>query len=62
MDLIGLLISIIIIGLVFWLIYWLIGMLPLPEPFKTVAYVILVLIAVIYLLSILPGIPHTWHR
>ena len=61
MDLISLLITLIIIGLVFWLIYWAIGMLPLPEPFKTVCYVILVLIAVVYLLRMLLGLPHLLH-
>jgi len=55
MDLIYLLIAVIILGLVFYLLYWLIGQLPLPAPFRTVAIVILGLIAVLVLLGILFG-------
>jgi heme A synthase len=61
MDLIGLLVAVLIFVLVFWLIWWVIGMIPLPEPFKTVATVVLGIIGVILLLSLLFGsvqIPH----
>ena len=54
-DLIYLLIAIIVLGLIFYLLYWLIGQLPLPAPFRTVAIVILSLIAVVVLLSMLFG-------
>jgi heme A synthase len=60
-NLIGLLITVIVLGLVFWLVYWLVGQLPLPDPFKTVAMVILGLIGVLLLLGLLFGwtpMPH----
>jgi heme A synthase len=55
MPLISLLVTVIILGLVFWMLYWLLGMLPLPEPFKTVAIVILCLVGVLILLGMLFG-------
>lgn len=51
MSLIGLLVAVIVLGLVFYLAWLLINMLPLPQPFKTVALVILILIAIIVLLD-----------
>jgi uncharacterized membrane protein YtjA (UPF0391 family) len=45
------LIFVIIIGLVSWLL----GYLPIAEPFRTIAYVILVIIAIVYLIHFLPG-------
>lgn len=47
MSLIGLLVFIIIVGL----LYWLVTLLPLPQPFKTIALVILILFCIIWLLS-----------
>lgn len=55
MDLISLLVTIIVLGLVFYLLYWLLGQIPLPEPFKVVATVIIALAAVVILLGILFG-------
>lgn len=55
MDLISLLVTIVVLGLVFYLIYWIVGQIPMPEPFKTVALVIIGLIAVILLLGLLFG-------
>jgi heme A synthase len=55
MDLISLLVVVIILGLLIYAV----GLLPLPRPFKTVAHVIVVLIAIIYLLGMLgygPGV------
>ncbi len=46
-----LLILVIIMGLV----YWCITMLPIPQPFKQVALVILIVICLIYLLAMLFG-------
>jgi uncharacterized membrane-anchored protein len=54
-GLIGILIYLIVIGLVFYLLYWLLGQIPLPEPVKTVALVILALVLVILLLNIVFG-------
>lgn len=47
--LITLLVGLIVIGL----LYWVIGMIPLPPPVRTVAYVILVIIAIVWLLRLL---------
>ena len=55
MDLVSLLIAIVVLGLLLYVV----GLLPLPAPFKTIAHVIVVLIAIIYLLGILgygPGV------
>jgi hypothetical protein len=54
-SLIGLLVTVIVLGLVFYLLYWLVGQVPLPAPFKTVATVLLGLVAVLVLLSLLFG-------
>lgn len=53
--LLSLLVTVIVLGLVFYLLYWLLGQIPLPEPFKVVALVILGLFAVIMLLGLLFG-------
>ena len=55
MGLISLLVTIIVLGLVFYLLYWLVGQMPLPEPFRVVAIVILALAAVVVLLGLLFG-------
>ena len=55
MDLMSLLVAVIVLGLLVWVV----GMLPLPAPFKTIANVIVVIIAVVYLLGLLgygPGV------
>lgn len=64
---IGFLIQLIIIILVLGLIYWAIGMLPIPEPFKRVAMVAMIVILVLYIIgALLPlagGWPQlNWHR
>ena len=46
---ISLLIAVIVIGL----IYWLVTMLPLPEPFKNIAIVIVIILAILYFLKFL---------
>lgn len=51
MSLIGLLILIIVLGIVFYLLWLLINMLPLPQPFKTAALCVLILIAILVLLG-----------
>lgn len=47
MSLIGLLVFVIILGL----LYWCITLLPLPQPFKNIAIVILILICIVFLLN-----------
>lgn len=54
MTLVDLLAAVIIWGLA----YWLVMQLPLPGPAKKIAQVILVLLALLWLLGLLPGMPH----
>ena len=56
---IGLLISLLILVLVVSVIFWVLSMLPIPQPFLNIIKVILVLIALIYLLGMLPGLGYT---
>jgi hypothetical protein len=51
MSLVGILIALVILGL----IYWLITMLPLPAPFKQIAMVIMIIIAILWLASMVGG-------
>ena len=63
-SLISLVIWLIIVGLIWWAVTTILGVLPIPEPIKTVVNVILIvvlcLIVIFALLSILPiaGGPH----
>jgi hypothetical protein len=41
--------------IVLGLIYWIITILPIPEPFKKIALVIIAVICLLYLLSVLFG-------
>jgi hypothetical protein len=41
--------------IVLGLIYWVVTLLPLPEPFKQIAVVIVVVVCLLYLLSLLFG-------
>lgn len=50
-GLIALLILVIVLGIVLWLLIWCIDMLPIQEPFKQVARVLLILICVLVLLA-----------
>jgi hypothetical protein len=52
-TLLYLVIYILILGLVFWLLHYVISMLPIPEPFATVARVILGVVAVIIVILLL---------
>lgn len=54
----SLLISLLIFVLVLGLIYWVITLIPLPPPFRTVALVIMAIIAIIFLLQFLGPLPH----
>ncbi len=46
MSLIGILIALIIVGVLLWGINAILGVVPIPEPFKTIVWVIVVIIAV----------------
>ncbi len=55
------LISLLILVIVVGLLIYLVQILPLPDPFRTVAMVLIVLVAIIWLLQGLPAGPLT-HR
>lgn len=50
--LIGILVALIVIGVVVWGISRILAVVPIPEPFKTVLWVIVVIIAVLAFLQI----------
>jgi len=52
---ISLLVTLLILILILGVIVWVIGQLPLEPPFKNIAYAVVGLIVVIYLISILAG-------
>lgn len=52
----NLLIELVIAGLIFWLVTWALGQLPIPEPFKTVIRVVLIVMVVVFLLNVLFGL------
>lgn len=54
--LISLLVAVIVLGLVFLLLQ----QLPMPEPFRTIALVIVIIICLFWVLSFLPDAP--WHH
>lgn len=47
--------SILIMVIIFGLVYWIVGLLPLPEPFKQIALVIIGVFFLLYLLGMLFG-------
>lgn len=50
--LIGILVALIVIGVVVWGIYAILNVIPIPEPFKTIVWVIVVIIAVLAFVQI----------
>lgn len=66
MDLlIGIIIALVVIGILLWGVNKILGVVAIPEPFKTIIWVIVVIIAVIAFLQI-SGLYHfnvgTFHR
>jgi Na+/proline symporter len=57
MSLIGILVALIIIGVVIWGISRILAVVPIPEPFKTIIWVIIVIVAVFTFLD-LSGLYH----
>ena len=47
--------SILLLVILMGLLYWIITVLPIPDPFKTIALVIVLVICLVYLLSMLFG-------
>lgn len=50
---IGTVVYLVVIGLVFWLLWWALGKINPPEPFRKVAEVVLVLLAVLVVIGLL---------
>ena len=50
-----LLIPLLIFAIIVCLVYYVLGMTPLPAPIKTIVYVVLAIIFIVYLLGFLPG-------
>ncbi len=48
--------SLLVLVIVLGLVYWIIQELPLPEPFKKIALVIILVVCLLYLLGILFGL------
>lgn len=49
------------LAVIVWLLLWLLGQLPLDEQFKQFVRVFVIVIAIIYLLSLLAGVaPWSW--
>lgn len=61
-TLISLVIYVIIIGLIFWILWWALSQLPIPEPFNTVARVLLALAAVLIVIYLLLGLVPAGNR
>jgi len=52
MSLIGLLVAIIVVGVIIWGIFKILSVVPIPEPFKTIIWVIVVIVAVLTFVQI----------
>jgi hypothetical protein len=52
---INLLVTLLILCLVFGVVWWIISIIPLPDPFKKIAQVLIAVIVLIMLLSLLFG-------
>ena len=48
--------SLLIFVIVFGLIYWIVTQLPIPDPFKKIAIVVVLVIGLLYLLAFLFGL------
>lgn len=59
-TLIGIILYLIIAGLIWYALSTIVGVLPLPEPIKTVINVLLIVVlCIIVIYALLPLIPHT---
>lgn len=52
MSLIGILVALIVVGVIVWGISAILGVVPIPEPFKTIIWVIVVIVAVLTFVEI----------
>jgi hypothetical protein len=53
----SLLIYLIIFALIAYLVFWLLGRLPTPEPIRTIVIVVFVVVLILWLLSMVGGLP-----
>lgn len=61
-TLISIVIYLIIAGLIWWAVTTIIGVVPIPEPIKTVVHVLMVVILVLIVIyALLPLIPNNIH-
>lgn len=51
----SLLISLIVLAVVIWLVWFILSRIPIPEPIRTVVYVVVGLICLLWVLQYLPG-------
>ena len=52
MSLIGILVAIIVVGVIIWGIWQILNVVPIPDPFKTIIWVIVVIVAVLTFVQI----------
>ncbi len=52
MSLIGILVAIIVVGVLLWAIKTVLGVVPIPDPFKTIIWVLVVIICVFTFLDL----------
>jgi predicted membrane channel-forming protein YqfA (hemolysin III family) len=52
MSLIGILVAIIVVGVLLWGIFKILAVVPIPEPFRTIIWVVVVIIAVLSFVQI----------
>jgi hypothetical protein len=52
MSLIGILVALIIVGVLLWGINAILGVVPIPEPFRTIIWVVIVIVAVLTFVEI----------
>lgn len=57
MSLIGILVALIVIGVLLWAINKVLAVVPIPEPFRTIVWVVVVVVAVFLFLD-LSGLYH----
>lgn len=56
MNLVSLLITLLILVAIMGIIWYVIGMIPLPEPMRIVVIILFAVIAIVILLSLIPGV------
>lgn len=51
----NILIALLVFAVIAYLVYYVLGITPLPAPIKTLIYIVLAIIFIVYLLGFLPG-------